>query len=114
MITFKEGEITLLYVPFDITLSDDQQKTIENVLFENQWAAPQWDKYNTMFEGYILEDNTEESDCPQMMNDDDHMEAYFEIRHMYDDINQRLKEEIGLDIMVCTGSTGFCDLELAC
>lgn len=115
MITFREGEITLLYVPFDVTLTDDQQKQIENILFENHWGPPQWSDYNAMFEGYVLEDNTDESDCPQMMNEDDHMEAYFDVKHIYDDVSTKLKEVLGMDdIMVCTGSTGFCDLELAC
>lgn len=114
MMIFKEGEITLLYVPYDIMLTDDQKQKIENILFDHQWGVPQWNEYNAMFEGYILEDSTEESDCPQMMNDDDHMEAYFEIKHTYEEVTNTLRQELGIqDVMLCTGSTGFCDLELA-
>lgn len=114
MITFREGTIVLLYIPFDVVLTEFQQKRIEDILFQHQWGAPQWDNYNTMFEGYVLEDDTEEGECVEMMNEDDHMEAYFEIRHTYKDVTEKLQAELENDeVMLCMGSTGYCDLDLA-
>ncbi len=115
MISFREGTIVILYIPFDVVLTDIQKTQIENILFENQWGPPHWDNYNTMFEGYVIEDNTEEGECMEMLNEDDHMEAYFEVQHIYEDVTEKLRVELGNDdVMLCRGSTGYCDLDLAC
>lgn len=115
MITYKEGTIVLLYVPFDMDLDDTQRKVIDDILFQYQLPSPSWDTYNDMFEGYILDDQTYEADISSdNMNDDDHLESYFNISSTFEEVSKKLQDAIGhSEIMVCEGSTGFYELPFA-
>lgn len=112
MLYFKEGSITLLYIPFDTILTDIQQSQINDILFEYNLSSPNWDEYNDMFEGYIIHDDTYDKESEDLLtNDDDHVESYFNITSTHEDISQKLQNCTGIsDIMVCTGDTCYCIL----
>ena len=111
IISFREGEITLLYVPFDAHVDEYRRKNIEDVLTQYDIGMPCWDSYNDMLEGYILDDQTCEKEAMDLMNDDDHVDAYFNVEEIIDHISEKLHQVTGIDgIMVCRGTTGFCVL----
>lgn len=114
-ITFRQGVVCLLYVPFDTVLTDDQKVQIDRILFEHNFNAPRWDAYDEMFEGFILDDDTDEIEYLDLTNDDDHMESYFTITETFSEVTERIRSATLLqDIIVCSGNTGYCVLELTC
>lgn len=115
MIYFKEGAITLLYIPFDADVDEYRRENIEHVLFEHQFDVPNWEEYNDVFEGFIICDDTCEKEATDIeLNNDDHIESYFNVDHVFDDVSDALKKKTGIeDIMVCSGQTCYCVLPLS-
>ena len=111
ILSFREGEVTLLYVPFDAHMDEYRRANVEAVLTQNDINLPDWDAYNDMLEGYILDDDTCEKEAMDLMNDDDHVDAYFNVDKVFDQVSEKLRDATGIEgIMVCRGKTGFCDL----
>lgn len=116
MFTYKEGTVTLLYIPYeDAELNDVQRQAISAFLFACNIPVPNWDEYNDILEGYVIEDMTNKKECwEEITNDDDHIDSYF---HMEDaneyceEVTSHLRRLSGIDsIMFCRGTAGFCDL----
>lgn len=116
MFTYKEGQVTLLYVPFEhATLSDIQREKISAFLFTCNIPVPNWDEYNEVLEGYIIEDMTEQKECwEDVTNEDDHIDSYFHMNETdpyCEEVTSHLRRLSGIDELIfCIGSAGFCDL----
>lgn len=110
--TYKEGPITLLYIPYGVELTDHERTYVNHILFMKGIPLPNWDAYNEILEGYILEDGTEEKErIEDVMNDDDHVDSFFEMKEVdvmaTDDLRRLCQND---EIMLCTGIAGFCEL----
>lgn len=101
-IIYKEGEVTLLYIPYEaMPLTHEQQSAITTILFDHGISISEWTamEYNETLEGYILSDLTDEKEEPDM-------DSYFQVEEIDTTITTKLCGVID-DAMFCTGNAGF-------
>jgi hypothetical protein len=115
MLTFEynEGQITLLFIPIaNAQLSEFQREGMSTFLFTHNIPVPDWDEYNEILEGYLIEDFTEKKDCwDEVANDDDHIDSFFNIEEIDEYVTSSLRKLSGIeDLMFCRGIAGFCVL----
>lgn len=109
---YNRGEMTVLHVPMESPLTEEQKEQVNVVLAE--WGIAHYDDaYLEVVQGHVLERCVTKQLLKDVFGHEEPVEQYVKLLEMYDAISQELKNKCQrTDIEVGRCSVGYVSMEL--